>query len=256
MVGEEAEEVEEIEFEEIDEDALLEQMDAMQDPLVVCREILEPERAVPNEVLSKEQALELHRAGFVVLDGFVDAELAGKVAEQAKQLYAQGLMRTPHAHDNDANLDVHARGDVTMWVHHGEYADTPLGAAIERLMLLRRALASFVLLHPEELVELQLALYNDTGAHYVRHRDALPCGASPDEAHLKPRRVTAVMYTSLDWTDEQGGELRLFRNRADREGMAQVAPRAGRVALFLSGAIDHEVLPSYAPRAALTAWFH
>ncbi|KAK9867188.1 hypothetical protein WJX84_004710 [Apatococcus fuscideae] len=34
-----------------------------------------------------------------------------------------------------------------------------------------------------------------------------------------------------------------------------IAPLAGRLVLFLSGAVDHAVLPSFAERTAMTAWF-
>ena len=69
----------------------------------------------------------------------------------------------------------------------------------------------------------------------------------------------------------EGGELKLWltprqRSAAEAAGEAVagvedgqqtvvVAPRAGRLVLFLSGAVDHAVLPCYAHRVALTAWF-
>ena len=37
-------------------------------------------------------------------------------------------------------------------------------------------------------------------------------------------------------------------------GVMDVAPVAGRMVVFLSGCVDHEVLPSYSDRIALTAW--
>ena len=33
-----------------------------------------------------------------------------------------------------------------------------------------------------------------------------------------------------------------------------VAPVAGRLVLFLSGAVEHAVLPNFSQRVALTAW--
>jgi hypothetical protein len=38
------------------------------------------------------------------------------------------------------------------------------------------------------------------------------------------------------------------------EPVVDVAPLAGRLVLFLSGAVEHAVLPSLAHRVALTAW--
>jgi hypothetical protein len=38
------------------------------------------------------------------------------------------------------------------------------------------------------------------------------------------------------------------------ERLLDIAPLSGRLVVFLSGAIDHAVLPSHKPRVALTAW--
>ena len=38
------------------------------------------------------------------------------------------------------------------------------------------------------------------------------------------------------------------------EAVVDVAPLAGRLVLFLSGAVEHAVLPNFAQRVALTAW--
>ena len=55
-----------------------------------------------------------------------------------------------------------------------------------------------------------------------------------------------------DWNENQdGGCLRIHR-----EGIQQdICPLGGKLVLFLSGVIDHEVLPSYRDRVAITAWF-
>ena len=37
-------------------------------------------------------------------------------------------------------------------------------------------------------------------------------------------------------------------------GILDVPPLAGRLVLFLSGAVDHAVLPNHCERIALTAW--
>ena len=38
------------------------------------------------------------------------------------------------------------------------------------------------------------------------------------------------------------------------EAVVDVAPLAGRLVLFLSGAVEHAVLPNFSQRVALTAW--
>ena len=39
------------------------------------------------------------------------------------------------------------------------------------------------------------------------------------------------------------------------DAVVDVAPLAGRLVLFLSGAVEHAVLPTKAERVAVTAWF-
>jgi hypothetical protein len=89
------------------------------------------------------------------------------------------------------------------------------------------------------------------------------------------RRVTAVLYANDGAWDcgAAGGALRLHvppppaaeggddgehaHGGAWLPGAAwvDVAPRGGTLALFLSGAVDHEVLPSaHEHRVALTSW--
>ena len=86
------------------------------------------------------------------------------------------------------------------------------------------------------------------------------CGAITFQswATLCCMQVTAVLYTSTGWQQQNGGMLRLWQPPGThRDGSAQeidVEPLGGRLVLFLSGAVDHAVQPSQAARVALTAW--
>ncbi len=145
--------------------------------------------------------------------------------------------------------------------------------------------------------ELQLALYpqEEGGCQYVKHRDALPTddpssterkvGLCHNFLHLPctPQKsqvnsyiriavmtvpklgnnlccvqVTAILYTSTGWRQQDGGMLRLWQPPGTHmDGSAEetdIEPLGGRLVLFLSGALDHAVQPSAAARVALTAW--
>ena len=94
--------------------------------------------------------------------------------------------------------------------------------------------------------EIQVARYPGGGALYGRHRDAFPdpVGGRPN------RRVTAIYYVNPAWQVEDGGALRLH---GDGEPV-DVAPLLDRLLVFLSERVEHEVLPTRAPRWAVTAW--
>lgn len=50
--------------------------------------------------------------------------------------------------------------------------------------------------------------------------------------------------TGIEWVEMGGGMV------------LEVMPQAGRLVLFLSGAVDHAVKPSFSERVAVTAWYH
>ena len=99
--------------------------------------------------------------------------------------------------------------------------------------------------------EVQLTCYPGGGARYVRHVDALGGAGSVG------RRVTCIYYANPSWKREHGGELRLHSRRA-AGGSAEsvdVAPLANRLIVFWSDdRVPHSVLPTHAPRFAVSAW--
>lgn len=89
----------------------------------------------------------------------------------------------------------------------------------------------------------QLAIFDADGGGYVAHRDAI----AGDPA----RRATAILYLNPDWHPRDGGCLRIRPPSGSRD----VAPIGGRLVLFRSDCLLHEVLPTTRPRMAATAWF-
>lgn len=111
------------------------------------------------------------------------------------------------------------------------------------------------------------ACYPGGGARYVKHRDALPYKAG--------RKLTVIYYLNAHWQPGHGGELRIWPATSGGDGDAQraasaageggttaedasaepvvVAPVADRLVLFISS-LEHEVLPAWRPRFALTTW--
>ncbi len=132
--------------------------------------------------------------------------------------------------------DDRVRTDRTAWE-----ADLHLDGLRDRFRELRAELneAAWMGL---ALFSIQLAVYGE-GGHYAAHRDAL----RGDPA----RRITAILYLNSDWKPSDGGCLRVHGPRGHRD----IEPRGGRLVVFRSDRLLHEVLPGHAVRQAATAWY-
>jgi len=100
---------------------------------------------------------------------------------------------------------------------------------------------------------LQLASYSSTSrARYSPHYDN-----NPWEKHNK-REVTILLYLNTDWDVERmGGSLRVHPSEGEgvQAAVQDVEPIAGRLVLFHSRLVRHEVLQCTAgERVALTLW--
>mmetsp|Transcript_37502 Transcript_37502/g.70381 ORF Transcript_37502/g.70381 Transcript_37502/m.70381 type:complete len:218 (+) Transcript_37502:24-677(+) len=109
--------------------------------------------------------------------------------------------------------------------------------------------------------------YPGVGAHYKAHRDNAPqqTKTTSEEAGVAQwRQVTAVVYINgMDWDVLQhGGCLRCYvgAKSDDHDGRScpeyvDVAPRGGRLVVFWSAELLHEVLPTKGQdRYAITLW--
>ena len=84
------------------------------------------------------------------------------------------------------------------------------------------------------------------GSYYKRHYDAFKGEAN--------RVLSIVAYLNPGWTGEDGGELVLYRDDNDNEGI-KIVPLLGTLAVFLSEEFPHEVLPAKRDRYAIAGWF-
>ncbi|KAJ3119987.1 N-acetylglucosaminyltransferase [Physocladia obscura] len=90
----------------------------------------------------------------------------------------------------------------------------------------------------------QLGFYSN-GARYQKHRDSSP--------FMPGRLVTLIIYLTQDWNMTKGGQLRLYRQTT--HGHIDIAPLFNRLLIFKSH-YDHEVLPAFCDRFALTMWLY
>ncbi|WP_413699113.1 2OG-Fe(II) oxygenase [Psychromonas sp. KJ10-10] len=84
------------------------------------------------------------------------------------------------------------------------------------------------------------------GDYYKRHIDAFRGESN--------RVLTIVVYFNSQWLPEEGGELVLYKDNQDNEGI-KVVPLMGTIVAFLSEEFPHEVLPATRDRYSIAGWF-
>jgi SM-20-related protein len=93
--------------------------------------------------------------------------------------------------------------------------------------------------------ETHFALYRE-GGFYKKHLDSFRGNAN--------RMVTTVLYLNPNWQAGLGGELVIY-NEESTETLATISPEMGKLVIFMSEQIPHEVLPTKNARVSVTGWF-
>ena len=188
---------------------------------------------------------------------------------------------------NQANI----RGDRSVFLSRAirENNATAFVANFPTLASLMDALESTVQRHLPDIIldtsltSVQIAEYPGNGtAGYPRHCDRTHCLADPaEDKNRSPRNgkhrqkaeriITAVYYlTDHDWDAiHDGGAIRVFHDTpskstanndstsCDSSSFTDVYPYSGRMVLFRSDRVEHQVLPSrHRSRMAVTIWLY
>ena len=107
---------------------------------------------------------------------------------------------------------------------------------------------------------LMVARYGPDACRYVPHFDNDPSDPSNDAGTpgLRPsdRVFTCIAYLNPDWIPDHAGRFRAFRvgAAADSDDFRDVDPILGRLVVFDSARLLHEVRPSASDRYACTVW--
>lgn len=136
------------------------------------------------------------------------------------------------------------RGDYILWMDE-KAIDTATQLYFEKINLLADYLnkTCFLgILHKEY----HYALYPE-GAFYKRHLDTF----QNDDR----RKLSMVCYLNeLNWEDSDGGELAIYLNEDGKEKTKIIYPIPGRMVIFESQELEHEVMPARRNRMSITGW--
>jgi SM-20-related protein len=89
------------------------------------------------------------------------------------------------------------------------------------------------------------ALY-PAGGFYKKHTDSFRGAAN--------RLVSTVLYLNPDWQPDWGGAL-VIDLKDPQQAPVVIAPEMGKLVVFMSEDMPHEVRPTLKPRASVAGWF-
>jgi SM-20-related protein len=137
------------------------------------------------------------------------------------------------------------RGDVILWIDEtkADRAETLFFTKINDLIKYLNRTCFLGILQKE----FHYAIY-PSGTFYKRHIDTFQ--------NDNRRKLSFVCYLNEeDWQAENGGELVLYLNKNNQETEKAIYPFPGRVVIFESQIIEHEVKPVRAnQRLSITGW--
>jgi SM-20-related protein len=174
---------------------------------------------------------------------FLGDELLLSLCEEVQVLDRNDALRAARiGRGQDKTRDRSVRRDKIAWLQGESAAQTELFQAFEaircglnqRLFLgLKRFEAHYATYHP--------------GDFYRKHVDSFHGRAS--------RVVSVVLYLNENWQAADGGTLQVFNRDSDLETCGDITPELGRMAVFMSEEIPHEVLPANRTRYSVACWF-
>jgi SM-20-related protein len=211
----------------------------------VTRMLLPAHSETRADELHRQIADAVHKHGWAEHDAFLPPELVVTLAQECAALAAAGsLTRAGVGQGAARTLQPEIRGDQIQWLQAGQSDACDQYLAI--METLRVGLNRELFLGLDEY-ESHFAFY-PPGASYKQHRDRF----RDDDSRV----VSVIVYLNTDWLPQHGGALRLHLDgTADAMGARDILPVAGRIAMFLSADMLHEVLPATRDRLSLTGWF-
>ncbi|KAK4317160.1 hypothetical protein Pmani_011740 [Petrolisthes manimaculis] len=197
---------------------------------------------------------DLNQYGVCVIDDFLGAERADHILNEVKALESHGALEAGQVVSRQVQDQARGmiRGDQIAWVTGGE----PHCSCIGQLVTVVDSLVAKANKHQDAgmlanynitwRTRAMVACYPGRDTHYVKHVDN-PNGDG--------RCITAIYYLNRDWSEDDGGVLRIYPEGKDQ--VASIEPLFDRMLFFWSDRRNpHEVLPAkITSRYAITVWY-
>ncbi|MGY6562961.1 MAG: 2OG-Fe(II) oxygenase [Luteibaculaceae bacterium] len=187
-----------------------------------------------------EQIAENH---FAIVDNFLDAGLIESLRLEMLQLYEQNEFHKAAVGKGESQTVVsEVRGDKIHWLDKKD-CSASVKEYFEEISKLRSFLKEFFFL-PLNDFEAHFAYYPKQ-SFYLKHYDQFRGSTN--------RLLSVVLYINSKWEPKDEGFLRIYKvdNQVEFEDFA---PLPGRLAIFRSDTVLHEVLKTNVPRYSITGW--
>ena len=182
----------------------------------------------------------LATVGHVVLDGLVPADVLQALRTRLHSLPDNAFHAAGVGRNGDHGLQPDFRSDRIHWLESSDPAEQAWLSWAEGL----RAHLNASLFMGLQTYEAHFAHYAP-GQRYGRHVDAFRGQAN--------RVLSTVLYLNPSWDEADGGELLLYPE--PDQAPLRVSPQPGRLVIFLSEGLAHEVLPAQRDRFSIAGWF-
>ncbi|EDO39282.1 predicted protein, partial [Nematostella vectensis] len=205
-----------------------------------------------SETLANFVVEELTKSNFCVIDGLLTKNTAKEILTEVKLLYESGIFQDGQlsggltaSEKSEKYTEKKIRSDKLTWIEGNEEGASHIGDLLLKYDSLVSSCSRRIGYDIQGRTKAMVACYPGGGTGYKRHVD------NPDG---DGRCLTVIFYLNENWCTKDGGVLRIYQD--DDNSHIDVEPLFNRVLLFWSDRRNpHEVLPSYAPRFAVTVWY-
>lgn len=182
---------------------------------------------------------------YSIVEDFFDLSEVGELRSSLLQKYEDDNFKKAAIGNRTNEVIARSiRGDFIMWLNEaeGNLAEKTFFRKINDFADYLNKTCFMGILHKE----FHYALYPE-GTFYRRHLDTF----QNDDR----RKLSIVCYLNeQDWQPEYGGELVIYQNLDGVEVPKTIYPFPGRMVVFESQVLEHEVKPVKTERLSITGW--
>ncbi len=182
---------------------------------------------------------------YCIVEGFFKAEEVSALRNSLLEKYEEeNFKKAAIGSKVNEIIERSVRGDFILWLNESEanFAEKAFFNRINDMVSYLNKTCFMGILFKE----FHYALY-PKGTFYKRHLDTF----QNDDR----RKLSMVCYLNEeDWQPEYGGELVLYLNENGKEVEKTIYPFPGRMVIFESQILEHEVKPVEQKRMSITGW--